>query len=183
MKAGQDRLDIGPRGRSKGVDAHDACRSLPILPHLTDSVAKLGRRRPHAFEEVLARVGQGHTAGRAIKQPDPDPFFEAAHRLAQCGWRNAADSPSLGDGRIASGAREGRRRHRRDGSMGRGDARHRLPTGQSSPDGGSALAQTAVEPKSWPSLRAIGRRKTPVLPDERWRSYSGVVEREFRGCE
>jgi hypothetical protein len=34
------------------VDAHNTGRSLAILPRLTDGVAKLGHRRPHASEEV-----------------------------------------------------------------------------------------------------------------------------------
>ena len=80
----QDRLDIGPGGRAKGVDAHDACRTLAIAAHLPDGVAKLGHCRPHASEEVLAGVGQSHASGRPVEQSDPDPLFEAAQHLAQC---------------------------------------------------------------------------------------------------
>ena len=85
----QDRLDIGSGGRSKGVDAHDARRSLAIAAHLPDGVAELGHRRPHASQKVLAGVGQRDAPGRPVEQPDPDPLFEAAQHLAQCGRRNA----------------------------------------------------------------------------------------------
>ena len=74
------------------MDAHDARRALAIVPHLPDSVAKLRHRGAHASEEVLARVGQGDAARRAVEQPHPDPLLEAANHLAQRGRRNAKRS-------------------------------------------------------------------------------------------
>ena len=86
------------------VDPQAAARLVPRLAQVLQRTVDLVDRRPQPLEQVVAGVGQGNAARRAVQQAHAEALLELPHRVAERRGRDVEpgrrdpETEVLGDG-------------------------------------------------------------------------------------
>ena len=96
QEPGQRRPENGARGVLACRDADGAGGFVAQVTESCELRLDLVEARAERTHQPLARLGRRHAPRRARQQPDPEPLFELAHRMAQRGLGHPEPGRRLG---------------------------------------------------------------------------------------